>query len=319
MKNRRFSASVCAAVLLGSLTTSLPSNAQPESDPPRRKIGLALGGGGMRGACHIGVLRALKREGIPIDMISGTSMGAIVGGLYCADVPLEKIEELLTSGRLAKSMASGAPVVRLPGMVCGKNTEGVFAGKHMVRDYTRLISKDRRTIESLNRPFSAVVVNLLDGKESALRSGDLSTALQASSAVPLLCQPVRTRDGVFVDGGVLNNLPVAHTKELGADYVIAVEIDAAEHVDESATHTFPEVADRVMGLMLRKIDNPERVQASVTLRPDVNKVNFLSMRKSEIKDAVDAGDRAAMAAMLEIKKLLQHGNGTDSGAIVSAQ
>lgn len=300
------------------VSSSTATSAEPDNtnEPSRKKVGLALGGGGMRGACHIGVLRALKREGIPVDVISGTSMGAIVGGLYCADVPLDQIEELLTSGRLAKSMASGAPVARLPGMVCGKNTEGLFAGKHMVRAYTKLIPKERRTIENLNRPFSAVVVNLLDGKESALTSGDLSTAMRASSAVPLLCQPLRTKDGVFVDGGVLNNLPVAHAKELGADYVIAVEIDAAEKVEDRETRTFPEVADRVMGLMLRKIDNPERAHASVTLRPDVAKVNFLSLRKSEIQEAIAAGDRAAMAAMPEIKRLLGS-NSSDNGAIVA--
>lgn len=271
----------------------------------RPKIGLALGGGGMRGACHIGVLRALKREGVPVDVVSGTSMGAIVGGLYCAGVPLEDIEKLLVSGKLAKSMASGVPVARLPGMVCGKNTEGFFAGQHMNRAYNKLIPQNRQRIENLPKPFSAVVVNLLDGNEKALRSGELATALQASSAVPLLCQPVRTADGVFVDGGVLNNLPVSHAKELGADLVIAVEVDAADKVSPDETKTFPEVADRVMGLMLRKIDAPERLQAAVTLKPDVNKVNFLSMKKSELLEAIEAGDRATMAAMPQIKKLLQ--------------
>lgn len=275
-------------------------------DNIRPKVGLALGGGGMRGACHIGVLRAFEREGIPVDAISGTSMGAIIGGLYCADVPLDKIEHLLVSGHLAKSVAAGAPVARLPGMLCGKNTEGVFTGRKFSLAVNKLVSPHRRKISDLSKPFSAVAVDILDGKEHALTGGDLAEALQASSAVPLLCQPVRTKEGVFVDGGVLNNLPVLHAKSLGVDCVIAVEIDAAEKIGVEDTHTFPQMADRVIGLMLQKIDKSERESADFIISPPVTNVNFFSLQKSEILAAIKAGDSAAMAAMPRIKECIRN-------------
>lgn len=281
----------------------LPLAVSADETAPKVKVGLALGGGGMRGACHIGVLRAFEREGIAVDAVSGTSMGAIVGGLYCAGVPLDKIQDLLVSGKLAKSVASGAPVARFPVMVCGK-TEGVFAGRNVARSLKKMLPAHHITIDSLEKPFSAVVVDILDGKEHALRSGDLAEALQASSAVPLLCQPVRTKDGVFVDGGVLNNLPVTHARNLGVDCVIAVEIDAAAVIDRRDTHTFPQVADRVIGLMLQRIDRTERNSADVTLSPDVCKVNFFTLQKSDIIAAINAGDKAATEAMPQIKACL---------------
>ncbi len=283
----------------------LVAPARSEESSERIRVGLALGGGGMRGACHIGVLRAFEREGIPVDAVSGTSMGAIVGGLYCAGVSLDKIEDLLVSGRLAKSMAAGAPVARLPGMVCGKNTEGVFAGRTVARSLKKLIPANHQCINDLDKPFSAVVVDILEGREHALRTGDLAEALQASSAVPLLCQPVRTKDGVFVDGGVLNNLPVSHARSLGVDYVIAVEIDASRPIKRDATHTFPEVADRVIGLMLQRLDRSERDSADITLSPEVSKINFFSLQKAEIFSAINAGDRAATAAIPQIKECLR--------------
>jgi NTE family protein len=185
----------------------------------RPRIGLALGGGGARGAAHIGVLKVLIAEGIPIDLIAGTSIGAIVGGLYSSGVPMNVLEDDFANARLMKNFMTVpltfrllvAPIMVLPRLVGHHAYDGLYNGVKFRNFCNNLAPEGKRTIENLDRPFAAVSLSLIDGQEHMLTKGDLGKALQASSAVPGLRKPVEIDGNLFVDGGVLANVPVDYT------------------------------------------------------------------------------------------------------------
>lgn len=183
-----------------------------------KRVGLALGSGGARGAAHVGVLKVLEREGIKVSAIAGTSIGAMVGGAYAAGIPLSRIEEewLTTSRR--KLLRSFLPTFPRTGLSSG-------AG---LRRYLREILGDVR-IEELPIPFAAVATDLDTGEAVVLRSGPLVEAIRASTAIPGVFQPVRWEGRLLVDGGMVEPLPVRVCRELGADIVIAVDTNPAPH------------------------------------------------------------------------------------------
>ncbi|MCX7844384.1 MAG: patatin-like phospholipase family protein [Candidatus Bipolaricaulota bacterium] len=177
-----------------------------------RRVGLALGAGGARGAAHVGVLKVLERAGIPVAAIAGASIGAMVGGAYAAGVPLARIEaEWLTASR-AKLLKSFLPTFPRTGLSSG-------AG---LRRYLRALLGDVR-IEELPIPFAAVATDLDTGAAVVLRSGPLVEAICASTAIPGVFQPVRWEGRLLVDGGMVEPLPVRVCRELGAEVVIAVD------------------------------------------------------------------------------------------------
>ncbi|MGH9553960.1 MAG: patatin-like phospholipase family protein, partial [Terriglobales bacterium] len=181
-----------------------------ESTQTRPRVILALGGGGTRGVAHVGVLRVLDREHIPIDGIAGTSMGAIVGGMYCAGVPVDEIERHLLRKKLLHAYltvpiplrVAAIPIFFIPHIFGYHPYDGLYRGGRF-RDYlNNSVPESHREIQDLKIPFAAVASNLIDGRPVAIRSGNLGRALQASSAIPELRRPVKIGDGLFVDGAI---------------------------------------------------------------------------------------------------------------------
>jgi NTE family protein len=279
----------------------------------RPRIGLALGGGGARGAAHIGVLKVLIAEGIPIDVIAGTSIGAIVGGLYSSGVPVSVLEDDFANARLMKNFMTVpltvrilvAPVMVLPRLVGHKAYDGLYKGVKFRNFCNNLAPEGKRTIENLDKPFAAISLSLIDGKEHMLTKGDLGTALQASSAVPGLRKPVEIDGNLFVDGGVLANVPVEYARKLGADFVIAVDID--EKVEPVPIKDFLKagsVSRRMIKLELNGLDQPQCTNADIVIHPDTDGISLVSRKKSDGVRGIKAGEDAARAAMPEIKRKL---------------
>jgi len=181
-----------------------------------KKVGLALGSGGARGAAHVGVLKVLEREGIKISAIAGSSIGAMVGGAYAAGIPLSRIEEEWLTTSRTKLLRSFLPTFPRTGLSSG-------AG---LRRYLREILGDVR-IEELPIPFAAVATDLDTGKAVVLRSGPLVDAIRASTAIPGIFQPVCWEGRLLADGGMVEPLPVRVCRELGAEVVIAVDTNPA--------------------------------------------------------------------------------------------
>jgi NTE family protein len=259
-----------------------------KSDRPR--IGLALSGGAARGIAHVGVLRALEENKIPIDAIAGASAGALIGGCYATGLSIKKLEELASSFRWRHT--SGPSFSQL-GLQSNARME-TFLRKHL--PVTRF--------EDLKIPFAAMVTDLQKGETIVFRdTGDLPFAIRASCCVPALYTPVRDREGRFlIDGGLLENLPISRTRELGADLVIAVDVnfDGVRFFDRPRTALG--VLMRVFGAVEKIVSNQERDTADLMIAPKVGHIRWDQTRHS--KELIKLGYEAGLAAIDQIRNLI---------------
>ncbi len=209
------------------------------------KIGLALGSGGARGWCHIGVLRALAEEGIEPDIVAGCSMGSLVGGAYVAGA-LDELEEF----------ARGLDWRKIAGYLdVHPGTGGLIEGRRIV-DLLRMLKQDA-PIESFSKAFTAIASDLGTGREIWLQSGSMADAVRASIAIPGIISPLKLNGRWLLDGGMTNPVPVSACRAMGADIIIAVNPNAGAfrphlpHIKESAAahseRLTPDIADRVFG------------------------------------------------------------------------
>ncbi len=179
----------------------------------KKKIGLALGGGAARGWAHIGVIEALIERGIKVDYVSGTSMGSLVGAAY-ASGRLRELKSFAEGLKLKKLLSFLDIVFPRSGLIDGKKVEVLIKGV-----------VDGRRIEDLPIPFRAVSADLMTGKEYVSSSGDIIGAIRGSISIPGVFTPLKNGDKVLVDGGLVNPLPVSVVKDMGADFVIAVDVN----------------------------------------------------------------------------------------------
>jgi len=277
------------------------------------KVALVLGGGGTRGAAHVGVLRVLEKEKIPFDIIVGTSMGAIVGGFYCAGLPVPEIEKMFRKGSLMKSYMTmplpvrlvAMPILLMPRLVYHPY-DGLYWGVRFRRFLNNQLPDNEKNIEDLKMPFAAVAVDLTEGIPYTITKGRLSRAMQASSAVPGLRKPIQIDDCLFVDGGVLSNIPVEQALDLGVDVVIAVNAD--ERLERAPLKTFRKmgsVSKRMLTLQLDLMDRSHVDDACVTIHPELTGIGLLSTKKSDAIRAIEAGEKATREALPQIKKCLR--------------
>ncbi len=274
-----------------------------------RRIGLALGGGGAKGYAHIGVLRALERLDIHADIITGTSMGGIIGGLYVAGLSVDRIELIVRQTGLTV-LAAREP-----------NHLGMF-GKTKFVQMLRNVLGDIK-FEQLSRKFAVVAVDLEAETEVILDTGDVVEALLATSAFPGLFAPER-RDGRYlIDGGVLNNVPFDVVRRLGADYVIASNVSShrgplfhdppptgspaqslvRQLLLRSGTATLWEVVERTV-LVMQDQSLREKLAAcppDVMLCPEVGHVTLFDV--SQLECCLEAGQSAVHAHEAELMRL----------------
>lgn len=278
------------------------------------KIGLALGGGGARGAAHVAVLEALEKEGIKFDYIAGTSVGAVVGGLYSAGVPLKSLKKDAVDGNMMRHFMNMSlplrlllePIYYLPRIAGAKPYDGLYSGGKFKKYLTKATPKDKRRFEDLDHQFAAVSFNLADGNAYLIRGGDLVPAMQASSAVPGLRKPVQIDDKLFVDGGVSCNLPVKQCREMGADFVIAVNIDQPFADYELEKFRRPgAVTRRMVNWDLYAIDKPQEMLADVVIHPDTANITLVTTSKKRAKTAYDAGMVSVKQALPALREKLQ--------------
>ena len=182
----------------------------------RKKIGLALGGGGAKGLAHIGVIKVLEKYDIPIDFIAGTSMGAMVGGWYAAHGNVESLEKIFKEVDHKEVL----PVRKVI-----KNHKGIlFSDKMVIQDLEDGFYG--RKIEELSIPFCAVSTDVETGAQVILKEGNLSEAVSASIALPIMFKPARIDVKLFMDGGFVNPVPADIVRAMGADFVIAVDVSS---------------------------------------------------------------------------------------------
>lgn len=181
----------------------------------KKKIGLALGGGGARGLAHIGVLKVLEEAGIEIDMIVGTSMGAFVGSYYALGLDLAELEKEAISFTKTKAISTFVDLATHRKSIL----KGIKAEK-----YIRKMVGEKTLLEDTRIPTRIVCTDLSNGEEIILKKGDISEAIRASISVPAIFPPVKIDGRYLVDGGVINSTPVDVVKNMGADVVIGVDL-----------------------------------------------------------------------------------------------
>jgi NTE family protein len=193
------------------MTLPPPSSACAVSASPR--IGVALGSGSARGLAHIGVLQALVEHGMAPDVVAGSSMGAMVGVMYAAD-RLQRLESAFRSMDGWRIMALLDPVLPRSGLIDGRKVEQFLAGMLELQRF-----------EELSRPFQAIATDVATGREVPLGRGALLPAVRASIAVPGIFTPVRQGGQVLADGGLVNPVPVSVARAMGAQFVVAVDLN----------------------------------------------------------------------------------------------
>ncbi len=290
----------------------------------RPTIGLALSGGGARGAAHVGVLKVLEKLRIPIDYIAGTSMGAIVGGLYAAGMSSEELEFVLTEMDWKDVFRDEAPrpersmrrkqdditflVKRKLGVKDGKIKLGpaVILGQKFdlkLRQFTLRVS-DIRDFDRLRIPFRAVATDVATGQAVIMGSGDLARAIRASMAVPVAFAPVEINGRPLVDGGVSNNMPISVVRDMGADIVIAVDISTPlRSADEVKNFSALEMLDQLTTLLTWR--GTERELAGLTQRdiritPQLGDIT--SMDFDRVAEAIEIGLRDARSRERELRR-----------------
>lgn len=293
-------------------------------NPDRRKIkpkhadgtptvALALGGGGARGAAHIGVLRVFEEEGLVVDQIVGNSMGSIVGGMYCAGVPLADISTHLEDLSLRHAYMPGGVARKIPSLPFSKivhpfrpkHYAGLWSGERLTKYLDGVLPRPNMEMSDTKIPFSAVATNLLDGKAYRITKGRLSTAIKASAAISPLIQPVAINGKLFVDGGVRANLPASAARDTGAGFVIAVLVDEPMQVLPAKQFMhLKSVASRMTDIVLAIADERQLQFADMVINPDVSQITVLSNDPDDVQKAIHAGELAARKAMPELRKRL---------------
>src|SRR3989440_3658037 len=258
------------------------------SDRPR--IGLALSGGAGRGIAHVGVLRALTENQIPIDAIAGASAGALAGGSFAAGLSIDELEEMARGFRWRHTQRFSFS--RL-GLQSNAGLEKFLRAKLPVTRF-----------EDLQVPFAAMVTDLLKGELIVLRDrGDLPFAIRASCCIPFLITPVKDSQGrLLIDGGIVANLPISHARDLGADIVIAVDVNS----DGVRFVTNPRTALGVLAYTFaaveRIVSNQERQDADALITPKIGHIRWDPTRPSA--ELVKLGYEAGLAAIDEIRAVI---------------
>lgn len=252
----------------------------------RPKIGLALGSGGLRGIAHIGVLKVLEKNNIPIDYIAGCSIGSLIGALYAAGLDPE------TMLKLAKSLKKRHWLdFVIPQM-------GIVSGERALATI-RLLTKQKQ-FSDLEIPLAVVATELNSGREIVFTEGDIAKAVRASISVPGVFIPFAIDNVLFVDGAVVNPTPIDTARGMGADIVIAVDLAHAGTVC-NISNMF-DVIIQSIDIMERELCKHRQHHCDIMIQPDVG--NFSPSSFDAMDKCALAGEVAAEAAIPEIKKLL---------------
>ncbi|MBN2879613.1 MAG: patatin-like phospholipase family protein [Clostridia bacterium] len=251
------------------------------------KIGLALSGGAMRGLAHIGALEVLEENNIPIHMIAGTSMGSLVGGLYaCGMRPsmMRKIAESVTPIEEKKYIDLTIPRM---GLIKGKKIEQVI--------YT--LSKGVN-IEDTQIPYRAIACCLEDNNIVSFDRGSITTAIRCSIAIPGIFEPVFMKGKTYVDGGVLDRVPIEEVRKMGADYIIDVDVNSRGGKNKTPKTIF-DVLFTVFEMMEWQAMEREVSDADADILPKVRHINPASLKQA--KECIDLGREAALESIEQIK------------------
>ncbi len=278
----------------------------------RKKVGVVLGGGGAKGVAHIGVLKVIEEAGIPVDYVVGTSMGAIVGGLYSIGYTPAEIDSvvktqdwtMLLSDRIERSSQSFPEkelseryILSLP---FGKEKKdrvikGVIKGQNLQNLFSNLTIgyHDEVDFGSFRTSFACVAVDVVDGKEYVFTRGSLPLAMRASMAIPAVFAPVRLDSMVLVDGGLNNNYPADVARQMGADVIIGVDLGTNDLKVLKGLNTPGDVIGQIIALHGVEKYEDNKKMTDLLLRPNMSPYNAASFTPSALDTLINRGEQEA--------------------------
>jgi NTE family protein len=306
-------------VTLAVLLLTLMALSASGQEPPRRpRVGLALGGGSAKGFAHVGVLKWLEEHRVPVDVIAGTSMGALIGGAYATGMSAADIQELLRDADWdlilrpdipyplksfrRKEDDREYPIKLEAGLRHGFRLQSGLNSGHRIGLLLSRIALPYSMVESFDDlaiPFRCVATDLEKGEVVVLERGPLGPALRASMALPGTFDPVRLSGRLLSDGGILNNMPVDVARAMGADVVIVVSLGAPER--DKPPETIGAVANRAIDLMMEDLAEPRLRQADVIVLAELE-----DLRSSDYRRSDDLAARGYAAAEAQANALLRY-------------
>lgn len=264
----------------------------PVAVTPRKvKIALALGGGAARGFAHIGVIKALESQGIVPDIVVGTSAGSVVGAMYAAGHNGFSLQKMAMDMDEAMISDWALPLF--------STSPGVLKGEALQNYVNKTVGN--KPIEKLKIPFGAVAVDLKNGQPILFVRGNTGMAVRASSSVPGVFQPVKIGNRTFVDGGLVAPVPVKYAREMGGEFIIAVNIST--QTDTQATQSSLDVLMQTFSIMGQRLNHFELKDADVVIQPRLGTMK--SQDFTSRNQAILAGEQAAFAVMNQLKAKLK--------------
>ena len=317
---------------------------------PRAKVGVVLGGGGAKGAAHIGVLKYLEEMGIPVDYVAGTSMGSIIGGLYALGYSPDEMAKLIgemdwseyIGNRINRSTMSqetrerrSSTFLTVPFSLHSlldkdPNTKFINSLPSAYVNNSSLINlfndlcvgyQEEMDFNDLLIPFACVATDMITGKETVLRSGSVPTAMRASMAIPGVFSPVPIDDMVLVDGGLVNNFPADVLREMGADIIIGVEVANDKKTTSEDIQSLPQLLGQLVTNSTNSKREENRKLCNIHIVPNITGYGMLSFNPEAIDALVKRGYMKAAEyhdQLLDIKQHLDHQAGYTLGKVLHA-
>ena len=302
--------------------------------PPRLKVGVVLGGGGAKGAAHIGALKYIEEMGIPVDYVAGTSMGSIIGGFYAMGYTPDELSQLIANMNWSQYIGNKIDRPMMSEEMRQRNStlllqvpfshENLFDRDPNATFISQLPSayvnnsslinlfndlcvgyQEEMDFNDLPIPFACVATDMITGDEVVLRSGSVPTAMRASMAIPGVFSPVTIGDKVLVDGGLVNNFPADVLREMGADIIIGIEVTSTKNITANDLKSLPQVFARLLVTSTSAKRTENRQMCDVHIIPDISGFGMLSFTPEAIDTLVDRGYKRASEfhnQLLSIKK-----------------
>ena len=276
------------SILLALAFISLTSCVTKEVQPPRKpaRVAVVLGAGASRGFAHIGVLKILESNGVPVHMIVGTSAGSFVGSLYAYGFNAFQLQKMALSLEKSDIIDMTIP-------------DNGFIKGEKIEEYVNSLLKNT-PIEKLRMPFYAVTTSLPEGQEVIFGKGNTGRAVRASCSIPGIFRPARIGEKVYVDGGVVSPVAVDAARRHGADIVIAVDV-SADRDTRPPEDTIGTILQSV-NIMYSKLSAMQTVKADIVIKPKVGYIGPDELEKRH--EAIMEGEKAALSALPAIHSLL---------------
>lgn len=288
---------------------------------PRKKVAVVLSGGGAKGVAHVGALKVIEETGIPIDCIVGTSIGAIVGGLYSLGYSPEQLESIIKQTNWMELLSDKVSRTVIPFPFKADNDKflityplnkenengGIIKGKNISQLLHQLTEGCQTTscFDSLPIPFACIATDMAKNQKEVIRSGSLAEAMRASMAIPIIFNPVYSGDKVLVDGGFKDNLPIEVAKDMGADIIIVIDAQS-ELASKEKLQSVPDIINQLMLMICQSTPNDtKKLQATSYIKVNVEGYNAASFSAEALDSLIIRGENAARASyssLLSIKE-----------------